>query len=224
MRRVVCILLMLLIAGTAGAVGEPLPLASLRVLAQRPPSAQRTLVQAATVLRVDDLVQVELRVLQRAYLQVLHVGSSGSVDVLLPTEEVAAERTVRLPNAEEGYPLDTTPGREAIVLVASARPLGEVDPALERELRVAERQHWLPKASRLQAALARQAVAVREDSAVPAGAGFDALQPKRERLSGILDLEGATRGLRTTTDGAVLAYPDARGVALASVQFRHARR
>jgi len=225
------------------------PLAKVLVSTQPTPDTKREPVRSATTLRAGDQLQVLVTAWRSAYVHVLHVASSGTVHLLMrSTEPVARGRSIRLPRGgpEQAYVLDGTTGRETIVVIVSEAPLATADHALDAELSYLSVHGQLAKGSGLAAAIEakiRACSEVRTHSADRAASRArlsngtasspstgkvrplvvheQQMEVERACVPGIHDLEGATRGPREADDGALLAHPNARGVALVAITFQH---
>lgn len=106
---------------------------SLRILHAK--DTQESLVAEEDLLHNGDFVSFTVRANQQAYLYVVLVGTDKSTQVLFPTPQyqlAPARCTLRVPS--HALNLGGPAGTEDLRVVASLRPLQEVDRALYEEL------------------------------------------------------------------------------------------
>jgi hypothetical protein len=110
---------------------------SLRVMVATTDGGERLLGEDESLGNLDPFSLV-VRASQPAYLYVVHSAQDGSVQVLFPTathQRVPASCPVRLPQRRSLY-VQGTFGKDDLNVVASLRPLAEVDSRLCEDLRL----------------------------------------------------------------------------------------
>jgi hypothetical protein len=210
--KTVCVLgLTIGLSGLRARADEPARAAwlTLRVEAQTQAGAERA-VTSASVLRQGDKLRLAVTPARAVHLVVIHVAPSGKAALLYTSGEkrLALGQKLRLPRASEpAYVLDDETGRESLVVIASEAPLALLSEEYAALIRSVQERERLPERSRLLTG--------------KSPASGDA-QRAATPVAGVLDLKGPMRGI-DDGHGALRAFPDAAGVAIAVLQFDHVR-
>lgn len=95
-------------------------------------------VRSGSTLHSGDTLTVSVAVSRRAWIYLAYESPRGEIQVLYPTTgvgmPVAPGTTVRVPPAGQVLQLDTVPGEEHILAIATERPLDQSDPELHQLL------------------------------------------------------------------------------------------
>lgn len=95
-------------------------------------------VRSGSTLQSGDTITVSVALSRRAWVYLAYESPRGEIQVLYPTTgvgmPVAPGTTVRVPPAGQVLQLDTVPGEEHILAIATERPLDQSDPELHQLL------------------------------------------------------------------------------------------